>query len=209
MNATARRASAAALVLISFGFTAGCSEDSPKGLDYFDVCDGSVLSEDVKPLERLFPSGATITSEWTDTSEAGSLKFTCENSADDASAVMSAEIKDGSVEDWRAALRAMEGVPDDSDSVPFKAGDEAKVWKNEAAVFMACKSASEGSSHTKGIARPYLSVLVRTTGKASVQDLSHRQDLAYLAERMLYNAQVATGCREGFARPSGSPKVEG
>lgn len=201
------RASAAALVLILLGSTAGCSDDSPPSLDYFDVCDGSVLSEDVKPLERLFPSGADIESEWSDTSDAGSLKFNCKNSADDSSVVLSAETKSGSVTDWESSLRGAASIPDYGESASFKAGDKAKVWKDDAAVFMACKPASEGSSYTKGLASPYLSVMVRASGQAKAKDDSHQKDLAYLAERMLYNAQVATGCREGFARPSGSPEV--
>ena len=70
------------MIVALLALATGCSESEDKALEYFDVCDGSVLSEDVGPLERLFPSDASVEhSNWSDRHDEGSLKFTCTNTA--------------------------------------------------------------------------------------------------------------------------------
>lgn len=95
-----------------------------------------------------------------------------------------------------------------SDASRFKAGTEAVVWDDVAAIYSACKMHSEGSSHTQGMKRPYLSVVATATGSAKGDGGKHRQDLADVAVKMHYAAQMQTGCQGSFVPPSGPAEIE-
>ncbi|MET8686214.1 hypothetical protein ABZV77_18560 [Streptomyces sp. NPDC004732] len=121
---------------------------------------------------------------------------------------MTADMRDGTRQEWLSSLASHEQVGSISDASRFKSGTEALVWDNAAAIYSACKPYSEGSSHTQKMKRPYLSVVATATGAAKGNDDQHRRDLADVAVKMLYEAQMQTGCQESFVPPSGPPKIE-
>lgn len=196
---------AAAVVAVGAGLAvwATAFRSDAKELRASETCNEGVFSANVEPLERLVSPDSSFTSEWSREVSDSSLLLTCSNSTSHASVKMTAELKDGSVKDWRTQL----GGADTADGTRFDVGTEAFVWDKQAAVYVVCKPHSAGSSHTAYLKDPYLSILVSASGSVERDSETRRQDLAHLASRMFFEAQLQTGCQEDFIAPSGPPRL--
>lgn len=194
-----------AVVVIGVGGAvwAAASGTDEKELKASQTCNEGVFSANVAPLERILSPDSSFKASWSRTATDDSLKLTCVNSTDKGSLKLTAEMKDGTRDDWRS----QSGVGGTADVSRFDAGTEAIVWAKTAAIYVECKPSSEGSSHTKGMSRPYLSVVATATGSAADDDDRARQDLAQLAGRMFFEAQLQTGCQEDFTAPTGAPTL--
>ncbi|MET7296789.1 hypothetical protein ABZS79_32630 [Streptomyces griseoloalbus] len=198
--------SAGALAVVGVGLSVWATvfRDDTKELRASETCNEGVFSANVEPLERLVSPDSSFASDWSREASDSSLLLTCVNATSHASVKMTAELKDGSIDEWRSQLKR----PDGADTFHFDVGTEAVVWNRQAAVYAECKPHSEGSSHTAGMDSPYLSVLVRADGSAAEEKNStQRQDLAHLASRMFFEAQLQTGCQEDFVAPSDPPRL--
>lgn len=198
--------SAGALVVmgVGWGVWATAFKDDTRELRASETCNEGIFSANVEPLERLISPDSSFTSDWSREATDSSLLLTCVNSTDDASVTMTAELKDGSIDEWRSQLKTV----DNADASHFDVGTEAVVWGRQAAVYVECKPQSAGSSHTSGMNSPYLSILVRAGGSAAEEKTDkQQQDLAHLASRMFFEAQLQTGCREDFVAPSEPPRL--
>ncbi|MBA8975131.1 hypothetical protein GTW38_06690 [Streptomyces sp. SID7804] len=198
--------SAGALVFMGagLGVWATVFKDDTRELRASETCNEGIFSANVEPLERLISPDSSFTSDWSREASDSSLLLTCVNSTDHASVKMTAELKDGSIDEWRSQLKAV----DKADASHFDVGTEAVVWGRHAAMYVECKPQSAGSSHTAGLDSPYLSILVRASGSAAEEKTDkQQQDLAQLASRMFFEAQLQTGCQEDFVAPSGPPRL--
>ncbi|MEH0473208.1 hypothetical protein QA943_30985 [Streptomyces sp. B21-097] len=182
---------------------AATSGSDEKVLKASQTCNEGVFSDNVAPLERILSPDSSFRTSWSRTATDSSLKLTCVNSTDKASLTLTAEMKDGTRDDWRSRS----GVGGAADVSRFDAGTEAVVWARTAAIYVDCKSSSAGSSHTKGMSRPYLSIVATATGSVGEDDDQAQQDLARLAGRMFFEAQLQTGCQEDFTAPTGAPTL--
>ncbi|MFF5189647.1 hypothetical protein ACFY30_38780 [Streptomyces sp. NPDC000345] len=194
-----------ALVAVGVGGTlwAVTSDTDGKELKASETCNEGVFSAHVDPLERLLSPDSSFKSSWSRVATDSSLKLTCVNSTSSGALKMTAEMKDGSQKDWLSQL----GVDGASDVSHFGLGTDAITWDRRAAIYIECRSASEGSSHTSGMGHPYLSVIATATGSAGRNDDRAQQDLAQLAGRMFFEAQLQTGCQKDFTPPSGAPTL--
>ncbi|MFD6434563.1 hypothetical protein [Streptomyces venezuelae] len=186
----------------------GAGGDSPRNLKASETCLEDIFSGDPDPLERLISPDSSFTADWSREVIERSLQLTCKNSTDSATVVMTAETRDGTRQDWFSSLKNHKQVGKKSEASRFDVGTEALAWDNAAAIYSECKPYSEGSSHTQGMKRPYLSIVATATGTASSNNDEHRTDLANVAVKMLYEAQMQTGCQESFVPPSGPPRIE-
>lgn len=185
----------------------GTEGDSPRSLKASETCLEDIFSGDLGPLERLIAPDSSFTADWARKATDQSLKLTCTNSTETATVVMTAEMHEGTRQDWLSSLAAHKQVGKISEASRFDSGTEALTWDNTAAIYSKCKPYSEGSSHTKRMKRPYLSIVATTTGTAKGDGGKHRQDLADVAVKMHHEAQMQTGCQEAFVPPSGPPEI--
>ncbi|KUN79386.1 hypothetical protein [Streptomyces griseoruber] len=194
-----------ALIVVGIGGTlwAVATQNNGKELKASDTCNEGVFSANVEPLERILSPDSSFKSNWSRTATESSLKLTCLNSTSDGAVKMTAVMQDGSESDWHSQL----GVNSASTVAHFSVGTEALVWDRTAAIYVECKPSSEGSSHTADMSHPYLSIVAAATGSAGKGDDRAQQDLAQLAGRMFFEAQLQTGCQEDFTAPSGAPTL--
>ncbi|MEU5595978.1 hypothetical protein [Streptomyces sp. NPDC020298] len=181
------------------------SDDSARRLKASETCNEAVFSNNLKPLERILTPDSSFKSSWSRSATDDSFKIVCMNSTNRGAVNMHAEIRNGDQKDWLAES----GAGDSSNVSHFETGTSAAVWGKRAAIYVKCKSHAEGSSHTAGFEHPYLSIVATASGSAGSKDQNLKQDLAQLANRMFFEAQLQTGCQEDFNPPSEPPRITG
>ncbi|MFG2887206.1 hypothetical protein ACGFYV_33800 [Streptomyces sp. NPDC048297] len=193
------------LAIIGVGATIWAlgSHDSSGNLKAADTCNEGIFSSNLEPLERLLPHESSFHSTWSRVATDTSFKITCDNRTSRGVVNMSAEMKNGNKKDWLAGL----GSRNTSDASAFKAGTSALAWRKQAAIYAECKPHTEGSSYTAGFGRPYLSITVTANGSAASNDETAKEDLAQLASRIFFEAQLQTGCQEDFTPPPEPPRM--
>lgn len=197
----------AVLGIVTALLVRGAAGDSPQSLKASDTCLEDIFSGNPEPLERLISPDSSFKAGWSHKASNRSLKLTCRNSTDTAMILITAEMRDGTRQDWLSSLKSRNQVGEISDALRFRSGTEAFVWDNVAAIYSICKPYSKGSSHTHGMKRPHLSVVATASGSAERDSRQHRTDLADVAVKLLYEAEIQTGCQDSFVPPSGAPKI--
>ncbi|MFF9818345.1 hypothetical protein [Streptomyces sp. NPDC014006] len=191
-----------AAIAVGAGVWAYVTRDQTEPLKAMNTCNEGIFSSRMEPLERLLSPDSSYKPAWSRVAVGSSFKISCNNSTSSGAVNLVAEMRDGSRDDWFAKLHAPSKVS------RFDAGTEAVVWGREAAIYVECRSHTEASSYTAGMAHPYLAVSSRASGSAGQEEKTRHQDLARLANGMLFEAEMETGCQGTFATPpSDQPRV--
>ncbi|WP_139134529.1 hypothetical protein [Streptomyces sp. TP-A0874] len=179
---------------------------TPVRMDSREVCDGNLLpSEDSGPVNRLLPVGGIVTSEWAERPGRNGYAASCHIGVD-GEHVLSITVSafDGSESFWRGQLRHLDGL-DLKVAKPFDYGAVGLSWKDTAAIYQPCRTQEEGYGSDRRVDSPYQYVRAALGPDVSVKDDRFREDLVFLASRMLFLAQAPSGCqKEGVLKPPGA-----
>ncbi|WP_367045287.1 hypothetical protein [Streptomyces sp. Je 1-332] len=196
------------IIIASVLWIANITSKQEKNLKASETCSEEIFTGDVEVLERLISVDTSFKSHWSRRATDSYLKLTCDNFTSSGSVRMYTEMRDGNRADWVSSLEKHDQAGRESNASRFKSGTEGLAWNNSAAIYAKCKLYSKGSSHTSGMQHPYLSVVITASGSSRAKDNENREDLAYLASKMLLEAKLQTGCQELSAVPSGPPQLD-